>query len=107
VGTANIVPGFVDSDYGRDSAPLFSQSADGENLSTTNASSTASTVTAPSKNDAACGGRSIAFRVMLSEEGYVRVNGTAAVGTGMRCIADVEYFFPANNGDTISVRDTA
>ena len=103
MGLANIVPGYVGLGYSKDTPPLFDQSGDGENLTTTNASSTASNVTAPSGR----GGRDPVFRVMLSEEGYVRINGTAAVGTGQRCVADVEYYFPAGPGVTLSVIDTA
>lgn len=103
MGTANIVPGYVGANYSRDAAPIFAQSGDGENLTTTNAGATASNVVAPAGGDS----RDIAFRVVLSEEGYVRVGGTAAVGTGMRCLADVEYYFPATPGQTVSVIDTA
>lgn len=105
MGTANIVPGYVGSGVGvRDQSPLFMQSGAGENLTTSNGAAATSNVTAP----AAVAGREPAFRVMLSEEGYVRNDGnTAAVGTAMRCVADTEYYFSALPGDTLSIIDTA
>lgn len=104
MGTANIAFGHAGAFYSRDAAPIFSQAGDAENLTTTNASSTTSNISAPAGGQS---GRDMAVRIVLSEEGYVRVNAAAAVGTGMRCLADVEYFFAVAPNDTVSIIDTA
>lgn len=104
MGTANISFGYVGSAYSRDAAPLFSQSGDAENLTTNASTATSSANAAPAEDQ---GGRDKSVRITLSEEGYVRVGATAAVGTALRCIADTEYFFAVLPGQTVSIIDTA
>lgn len=106
MGTANIAFGYVGARYSRDQAPLFSQSGDAENL-TTSTSATTSNISAPA-GSVDNYGRELSVRIMLDEIGYVRVGGTAAaVGTGLKCQPDVEYYFSVNQGDTVSVIDAA
>ncbi len=102
MGTANIAFGKVGLGGGKMTPTLFFPEQY-ENLTTTNASAT------PSVNSANSTGNSLqnAVRVVLSEEGYVNIEGTAAVGTGMRCVADQEYYWNVKPGATISIIDTA
>lgn len=107
MGTANIAFGWAGANFRRDNPPIFCQAAAGENLTTNASTATTSNVAAPSDNAAQTGGREIVVRIVLSEEGYVRVGAAAVVGTGLRCLADTEYYFSVNSGQTVSIIDTA
>lgn len=106
MGTANIVFGYASNLARADRAPLFVQSGDGENLTTNASTATTSNISAPARS-ADRYARDTAVRITLTEEGYVRINGTATVGTGMRCLPDIEYYFGCEYGATVSVIDTA
>ena len=103
MGTANITFGKVGNGGSPDLSSTVFLPEQYENLTTTNASATSSVNSANTTGNKFTN----AVRVVLSQEGYVNIGGTAAVGTGMRCLADTEYYFSVKAGQGVSIIDTA
>lgn len=105
-GSANISFGFFGTllNYA-DSPGAFRKFGNAQTFATTEASSTQSTIAAPTKAQA--GGLELLARVVLSEEGYIEVgaNPVAAVATSMRVVANQPEYFSVAPGDKIAVID--
>jgi hypothetical protein len=76
-----------------------------ETFSTSEASSTQSTITAPATDT----GHEMVARIILSEEGYAAVgaNPTATVASSTRIAAGVPEFLACGPGDKVAIRDSA
>lgn len=105
-GSANVSFGYLGA-QGRNSPGVFQKAGAGQTFGTTEASSTQSTITAPTKT--AAGSRETVVRVVLSEEGYIELaaNPTAAVATSIRVVANQPEYFSCVPGDKIAIIDAA
>ena len=101
MGTANIVYGYVGATRKQCNAPLLAPTAK-ENLTTSGTS-------APSVNAAPTDhgdGRDIAVRILVSEDGYVEIDGAAVVGD-ILAKANVELYLSLAPGQRVHIIDAA
>ena len=102
-GSANVSWGYIGTQRGSRAAPIMYVDV-AQTFATTELSSTQSAANALAQM-----GHNLAVRVMLSEEGYVKIgaNPTATVAAGTRIAANAEAFFAVAPGDKVAIIDSA
>lgn len=106
-GLANIVFGYAGTPLSRDGAPIIDV-IQSEALATSEASSSATTATAPAA--AQRNGRDMTARIYLSETGWVWKGASPTANkttTGIKLAANTELYIALNPGDKVAVLDDA
>lgn len=104
-GSASISYGYVHSwNRNKGGGPIFSDALS-ETLTTNETTSTGTTGVHPGES----GGRELAARVVLSEEGYIKIGAspTADKTASMRLPANAPEYFAILPGEKVAVIDTA
>ena len=101
-GSANISWGYVGHQRGPRAAPIM-YVATSQTFATTEASSTQSTANALDQS-----GHQLTVRIVVSEEGYVKIGANpTATTSSTRLVANVPEFFAVAPGDKVAIIDSA